>query len=367
MARLCTSMENIPISLDYSLDSISRPSVPKRSSSYHYLVEEKPSNFPDLAQAIQHPFPSPPSEQNLTPYVQASKARDAFPFPVQPGKIEAPTAERDLHHGVRSYQAKRRCTGVEASYLTPPSSPDRFVRARLPADSHRKSYSLSKPPDQLSSAERLLRHNSATPDPFSPRARHQFIERARSSRDGSTIRTPGSPDADTAIPIPGLRSGSVGLQSRRASAGAVWNVGGTMLSPTTGVPNGRGGLIGSGTNAPMYTSTFFEKETQHQSLERFEGRVAAALEIDQTSRVFQISQPPDRGRSRTLSYTGRERVQSPTTIWQDGQWMNDDLSPSEWYRRVCPSCCLKHAVVMSWIETADLDIDSEKQRAEDRA
>ncbi|MCJ1384020.1 hypothetical protein MMC17_007135 [Xylographa soralifera] len=320
-------MENIPISTDYSFDSISCPSVPRRSSSYHYLAEEKPSNFPNLARPGQNPFPSPPSEQNLTPRVQASKARDAFPFPMQPAKIEPPTPEGNTNYMGRPHQAKRRCTGVESSYLTPPSSPDRFVRARLPEDLHRKSYSLSKPPDQLSFAERLLRHNSTTPDPFSPRGRHQFVVSARSPRDGSTTRTLDSSSPDVAIQIPGLRSDSVGLQARRPSAGAVWNVGGTMLGPAIGVPNGRGGLLGSGTNAPMYTSTFFEKETQHQSLERFEGRVAAALNIDQTSRIFETSRPPDRGRSRTISGNGRQRIRSPTTIWRDGQWMNDDFSP----------------------------------------
>ena len=329
MARHCTSMENIPIFTDFSFDSFSRPSVPRRCSSYHYLVEEKPSNYPNLAHPGQNPFPSPPPEQNLTPYVQASKARDAFPFPIQPGKIESSSPRRIIDDLGQPYHVKRRYTGVDSSYLTPPSSPDRFVRPRLPADAHRKSFSLNKPPEQLSSAERLLRHNSAAPDPFSPRSRHQFTESPRSPRDGSPTRSAHTSNADTALPIPGLRSGSVGLQTRRPSAGAVWNVGGTMLGPTTGVPNGRGGLLGSGTNAPMYTSTFFEKETQHQSLERFEGRVAAALDIDQSSRVFEIPQPPDRGRSRTLSRTGRRCVQPPTTIWQDGQWTNDDFSPSE--------------------------------------
>ncbi|MCJ1400860.1 hypothetical protein MMC11_004069 [Xylographa trunciseda] len=244
---------------------------------------------------------------------------------MQPGKLESSTPEDYSNCPRRSHGAKRRCTGV-TSYLTPPASPDRFLPARLSADSHRKSYSLSKPPDQLSSTERLLRHNSATPDPFSPRGRRQFADSARSPRDGSTTRVPSSSSSDTSIPIPGLRPLSVGLQPRRPSAGAVWNVGGTMLGPATGVSNGRGGLLGSGTNAPMYSSTFFEKETQHQSLERFEGRVAAALDIDQTSRILEISQSPDRGRSRTLSGNRREGIQSPTTVWRNGQWMNDDLA-----------------------------------------
>ncbi|MCJ1392484.1 hypothetical protein MMC18_005351 [Xylographa bjoerkii] len=326
MARHCTSMENIPISTDYSIDSLPRPSLPKRSSSYHYPTDEEDFKFPDLAQPGHNPFPSPPPEQDLTPHVQATKAKDAFPFPMQPGKIESSIPEKDTNCSRRSHHGRRRCTGVEGLYLTPPSSPDRFVPARRPADSHRKSYSLSKPPDQLLSTERLLRHHSATPDPFSPRGRHQLTESARSPRDGSTTGTPYSSNLETTIQISGLLSGSVGLQPRRPSAGAVWNVGGTMLSPATGVPNGRGGLLGSGTNAPMYTSTFFGKETQHQSLERFEGRVAAALDIDQISRILEISQQPDHGRSRTLSGNGRERMQSPTTIWRDGQWMNDGIS-----------------------------------------
>ena len=345
MARHCTSMENIPTFINYSFNDSSPLSLPRRSSSYHYLAEEEISKFSNLAQPEHNTFPSPPPDLDLTPRVQARKARDAFPFPMQPGKIIPSTPLKDTSCSGWSHRAKRRCTGVERSYLTPPSSPDRFVPARRSADSHRKSYSLSKPSDQLSSTERLLRHNSATPDPFNPRSQYQFPGSAGSARDDSTTRTPYSSSPDAVIQIPGLRSGSVGLRPRQPSAGAVWNVGGTMLGPVMGVPNGRGGLLGSGTNAPMYISTFFERETQHQSLERFEGRIAAALDIDRTSRTLEISQPLDRGRSKTVSADGRERMQSPTTTWRDGQWTNDDISPGKSYHlKSLPVCHLRSRV-----------------------
>ena len=111
-----------------------------------------------------------------------------------------------------------------------------------------------------------------------------------SSRDLASVRP------RVVFDVLALLSGVIDQQPRRASAGAVWNVGGTVQAlgpePVIGIPNGRGGLFGSGTNAPMFTSKFFGKETSDQSRERFEGKIVPALEIDQTSRTLSINRFP---------------------------------------------------------------------------
>lgn len=70
--------------------------------------------------------------------------------------------------------------------------------------------------------------------------------------------------------------------------GTVWTVGG--LAPfSTGIPNGRGGLLGSGTNAPLYTTQFTNARPKAQEdIENHESRLAEALEIDRSTRVFEF-------------------------------------------------------------------------------
>ncbi|MCJ1472010.1 hypothetical protein MMC13_000654 [Lambiella insularis] len=328
MARQYASMESLPAVVDSHSDSPYRPSLRKRCSSYHYFAEENASKVVDLTYPDHVVFPSPPLQQDLTPLTRASKARDAFPFPAQPAHILPPTAHRRASPE-SPYCSARRCASHGNTYLTPPPSPDRFIPARPAADSHVASYNLGKSPEHLSSSERLLRHKSATPDPFSPRGLRQNLDNIRSFRDGTT-RTSHSPGYGTTGDILGFRSGGVDLQEpRRASAGAVWNVGGlvTAGAPVIGVSNGRGGLLGSGTNAPMFNSQFFDEETADQSHERFEGRVAVALDIDQISKTLQIAPILDPRSQNLLSSSTKKRKDLSSTVWQDGKWVSDADSP----------------------------------------
>lgn len=337
MVRQCASMETIPAISDYHFDSLYRPSLRKRSSSYHYLADGRASKVVDLTYPDQAAFPSPLQDQDLTPSVRASKARDTFPFPAHPAEtLQTRGVSRDSPDP--SHHAKRRCISHGNTYLTPPSSPDRFIHSRPSGDSHVTSYKISKSPEQLSITERLLRHNSATPDPFSPRSPQQIEDDATSFRD-RVARTNHSTRYGANGNILGLRSASVDLQPRRVSNGAVWNVGGTAAAgaPVTGVPNGRGGLLGSGTNAPMFTSRFFEEETADQSIERFEGRVAAALDIDQISRTLHVSPSPDRRPQSSSSNSNNKSKESSPTVWRDGGWTNDGNALGKWSRTTRPS------------------------------
>ena len=318
------SVETFPIPTDYSSNGRLRPSVPQRSTSYDCLVRDKSYKSVDLSQPYRAAFPSPPSSEDFTPCAQASKAKDSFPFPFQPATLK-PKKTKEDEFSTPSY-AKRRPFSAAQTYHTPPASPDRYIPARHTKDDHIKSYHLGKSPEQLSSSEKLLRHNSASPDPFSARSPQRVTDNTR-PQPRSLSRDPASVRQRVVSDVLALPSGVIDQQPRRASAGAVWNVGGTVQAlgsePVIGIPNGRGGLFGSGTNAPMFTSKFFEKETSDQSRERFEGRIAAALEIDQTSRTLSIFRSPESTKDTDCSGAGPRRKRPVQTVWRDGQWVND--------------------------------------------
>ena len=155
---------------------------------------------------------------------------------------------------------------------TPPSSPpDRFISPRRSTSSPTEAFRLSKSPKELSPTERVNRRRPANYDPFMNRR-----------------VTPNKPTKQSMLTQPtGARSSSLGSQ-RSASIGSVWQIGGMAHTngPTAAIPDGRGGLLGSGTNAPMFSAKFLDAETDDQGLERFEGRLAEAMEIDQCKRVL---------------------------------------------------------------------------------
>ena len=58
------------------------------------------------------------------------------------------------------------------------------------------------------------------------------------------------------------------------------------------MPSGRGGLLVSGTNAPLYTTSFSAaRPNEKKQLEKHEDRLAEALELDRVSRVLEFREP----------------------------------------------------------------------------
>ena len=112
----------------------------------------------------------------------------------------------------------------------------------------------------------------------------------------------------------------------QVSVGTIWTVGG--IAPfTTGVSNGRGGLLGSGTNAPLYTTSFSAARPKvHADIETHEGRLAAALDLDRVSRVLEF-------RKRAISpphpvTNGNATGGDPRTVWSGTEWVVTDQNQS---------------------------------------
>lgn len=102
--------------------------------------------------------------------------------------------------------------------------------------------------------------------------------------------------------------------------GTVWRVGG--IAPTAGILNGRGPLGGS-TNAPLYTTSFSSRPEFEDDEENLENRLAEALSLDRTTRVFEYR-----------SLLPRDQSQKKTSWDQyDCQWVSSESPSSEYISR----------------------------------
>ncbi|KAF4627377.1 hypothetical protein G7Y89_g10780 [Cudoniella acicularis] len=201
-------------------------------------------------------------------------------------------------------------------------TPDRFLPARRPAlDSAIQSFRVNKDPRALTADEKLLRHKDASPDAFNPR-RRVTSPMSKPSRASARRNFSGNRSGGGGASVLTFHRDPAGPNGeRQVSVGTVWAVGG--LAPfTAGVPNGRGRQLGSGTNAPLYTTSFSAARPKAQEdLEKHEGRIAEALELDRVSRVFEFRErtsSPQRPSDR-----GRGIVPESRTIWKGTEWVMD--------------------------------------------
>lgn len=254
---------------------------------------------------------------------------DAFPFPLNPALLPISSSAIGTNEGPRT--PKRRL--ARSKYLTASPSPDRYISSRFSSQEPSKTFRLSKSPHQLTGSEKLLRHNSASPDPFGP----LIVPRLR---DTATI-TPINRDSAPRSRLTGtanvlsLPQDTVALQIRQASAGAIWNIGGnaqlTHTGPVRSVSNGRGGFLSSGSNAPMYTTQFFDDDISRRDGERLEARLAAALKIDQTSRILDVRTSVPRSVSTGIIGVKRKHLYiEPRTRWKDGEWTLEGIRSREY-------------------------------------
>lgn len=218
--------------------------------------------------------------------------------------------------------------------LSPPrksqtSTPDRFISCRRPPTITRDSFELNKPHEREQISRRGHR---AGGDPFSHRVRRsdRLNAELRGLREAHAVIA-GRPGGNVRSPNTRLRSSSLVTSARQVSAGAVWNVGGpSAVSDTVAaVTTGNGGMLGSGTTAPLYTSTFLNRADPEAELEAYERRLALALEVDQIDRVLQHTTLPSSHHGKRTSNTPPHRPHS----WRDSAWAQDGV-------KLCLFCSL---------------------------
>lgn len=295
-------------------------------------------------------YPSTPAsncDAPLTPLTNngTSEDLDASPFPLTPVPLLTFSPSTSVTDDEGPRRPRGRGTDATAAYRTPSTSPDRYISNRYTPQDASKTFRLGKCPQKLSSAEKLLRHRSAAPDPFGPlnvgRTREARIS-ASANPDPRTVQTRTRTIGTTNVQHP--PQDPLALQNRQASAGAIWNVGGGSQAipsgPVRGVSDGRGGFISSGSNAPMFTSHFFDDHTLDEDNSQLEGRLAVALDIDQTRKVLEISRSSVQARSVSTGSIGIKRNHSyveSRTRWMNDQWVQDDSqSPARKHRKTEP-------------------------------
>jgi hypothetical protein len=202
-------------------------------------------------------------------------------------------------------------------------TPDRFIANPRPPAATRESFELNKPAERESMSRRGT-HSSR--DPFSDRLRRsrRLNEELRALREthSSIIGRASSARRNNAI----TPSRSLPISAaRQLSAGGVWNVGGPFAASDTvaGVSDGRGGVLGSGTNAPLFTSSFFDRADPEAELEAYERRLALALEINQSDRVLQHFPTPEHLNCKQH----RGSTPYPHHVWRDSAWTHDNIKP----------------------------------------
>lgn len=212
------------------------------------------------------------------------------------------------------------------------STPDRFIHCRRPPATTRESFELNKPDER---AQISHRGHRADGDPFSRRVRRstRLSAELQGLREAHTVIAGRSVGNDRNA-NQRLRNSSLVMAARQISAGAVWNVGGaSAVSDTvTAVSIGNGTMLGSGTMAPLYTSTFLNRADPEAELEAYERRLALAMEVDQTERILQHSPLPS---AQPGTRPAKAQSHRPH-VWRDSAWAQDDARLC-WFSNV-PYC-----------------------------
>lgn len=238
---------------------------------------------------------------------------------------DLPTIEHVLsdpdHSDGRGRGRIRRCPNVGSigGRSRSPVSPDRFIPPRAFADPPSTPFRVCKNPKRLSPDEKLLRRRLPSADPFLPTRRR----RANTAPRPRVYSPHYGPHLVNDSAIAGsLSSQESGDPARQVSLGAVWNVGGTSVAlnkSSLAIPDGTGGLLSSGTTAPMHTAKFYPKRALVYGPEKHESRIALALDIDPASRLLNtcnLSPSPE----FTPSPSSPDYERFSPFVWKDSAW-----------------------------------------------
>ncbi|KAK8086083.1 hypothetical protein PG994_001057 [Apiospora phragmitis] len=245
---------------------------------------------------------------------------------------------------------------------------DRFLSPREATTPLSDRFRAIKEPHELSAQERLTRNAGAIPDPFRQPPRPDYLalrDRRTSRSDGYNRRSAGT------ILALSPSTGASDIE-RQVSAGSVWTVGSIAPAGGPAVDTGRGLLLESGTNAPLYRAPFASgRPRSSEDNERHEGRLAHALDINRAQRVLTFDTFSTFPRYKKKA-PGQHFMSNLTTTWTGTEWVNDgypsrSLTPlvygDDYYCSVmvfCPNCDVIAVglgnFVYGWSETSEVSL-----------
>ncbi|POS76877.1 WD domain-containing protein [Diaporthe helianthi] len=239
------------------------------------------------------------------------------------GSVTLPRTPRKQKSRTDSYPIVSACqvqhprhgsdTAVTGSRARSLRALDRFVPLRDHKTPGSEKLHTTRPLEALTSSERLVRHNKDAPDPFCFRRRPlppSPTESRKAARSGQS-RTTLDPRFHH--------------QAERRVSNSIWSVGG--VAPSHGaVDDGRGGLVQSGTNAPMFNTMFPPlKPRAQEDVEKHEARLASAFEIDWSSRILGCEGHTVRSKKQ---HRKSDPVLRKRTHWEGSQLVKDDQGDS---------------------------------------
>jgi hypothetical protein len=240
---------------------------------------------------------------------------------------------------LRSSQRAARGGALQSTRRGQACTLDRYIASRRPPTVTRESFELNNLAKRLENAQ-FSRGGRPGADPFSRRLRRsgRLDDELQNLREAHSLII-GRTSAQRRNATLAYRRNSSISDIRQISAGAVWNVGGSSAVSDTviGVSTGSGGMLGSGTNAPLYKSSFLNRADPEAELEAYEHRLALALDCDQTDRILQYS--PSSSGYRNERHGGTTPYAKHT--WRDGAWIKDGFVPCLFNavpRHICSSC-----------------------------
>jgi hypothetical protein len=258
------------------------------------------------------------AESLLSSNVTNTGEESSFPARLHPFALRCSSSP------LRSSQWVTRGGTLQSPRRSQVCSADRYIACRRPPAITRESFELNKPGKRL---ETTQSSGGRSADPFSRRLRRsaRLNDELHNLRETHSLIV-GRTTAQRRNATLAYRRNIFTTGTRQISAGAVWNVGGSSAVSDTviAVSTGRGGMLGSRTNAPLYTSTFLDRADPEAELEAYEHRLALALDVDQTHRVLQHSPSPS---SHHSEKHGGATPHSKHT-WRDGAWIKDGVIPS---------------------------------------
>ena len=223
-------------------------------------------------------------------------------------------------------RAKQRCVSADSANRVRYwfSVPDRFVPSRSPPSPNNPVH-LGRDVTNLTPRERYNRRrdNSVSPFRSTSRSMSRSIVTHRQISSNSQLSppqyTPSFVHGTNALPEDTGRIAHH-ITVRRICDGSVWNVGGAaaaQVAPPAATEDGRGGLLSSGTNAPIYVAHFLDHDTSNQDLRRHEDRLGLALEVDPATRILSNIRP--------VPLSLRDDLEDPGSYrWRNNAWTRGD-------------------------------------------
>lgn len=206
--------------------------------------------------------------------------------------------------------------------------PDRFIPVRDWLTRSSEKFHMTKPTEQMSTTERLLRHERETPDAF-------FVRPCRNRSLAFAPRSIGVPETygivregfgTALLQITQSEESLDDTTDGHSSDGSVGAVGGAapeIKDVAIAVDDGRGNFTLRGTNIRFFSADYLHPDTSaEEEAERHQGRMAAAFEVDRAMRVldFDVAGPPCKTTKKKAPRW--DRISPQKSFWDGTQWDN---------------------------------------------